>query len=136
MKKIMAILTMMLLVLAFGTAYAGTTDILDPSHNAGYVDPETGAANLPASQPLFMESGSAAGGMSMPDTFMNYIDPSKVPGYVDDSGNANIAPTGFRTFRAGGSAAGGIGMVPDTLTNYVDPSSLPGYVDRETGVVY
>jgi hypothetical protein len=140
MKKIISILTIMGFVLAFGTAYAwiggdagSLVNTLDPSKVPGYVDSETGAATLQASAPLFMERGSAAGGINMgADTFVNYIDPSRVPGYVDsETGAANIEVRTFREFKAGGSAAGGIGMGHDTLINLIDPSTVPGYVELE-----
>jgi hypothetical protein len=120
MKKMISILTVMGFVLAFGTAYAATDsliNILDPSTVPGYTDIETGVA-LPAPAPLFVERGSAAGGMnSEPDTFLNYIDPSKVIGFVDpETGVLNATP---KAFMVRGSAAGGIGMEHDTLPNYI-----------------
>jgi hypothetical protein len=142
MKKILSILTIVGLVLAFGTAYAevdSLINILDPSSVPGYVDLETGAATLPAPQALFTERGSAAGGMGIePDTFLRYIDPSTVPGYVNLETGVVVStrgPTAFREFQARGSAAGGIGMEPDTFPNYIDPSRMSGYVDLETGVI-
>jgi hypothetical protein len=112
MKNIISILTVIVVVLAFGTAYGEVNSTLDPSKVPGYVDMETGAAILPA-QPLFVAHGSAAGGMGTEtDILLNYIDPSTVPGHVD---------LGFREFKASGSAAGGIGMVDDTLLNYIEP---------------
>ncbi len=130
MKKLIAIVTITGFVLAFGTAYAefdSLINTLDPSSVPGYVDPETGAATLPAPQALFIDRGSAAGGMSTaPDTFMNYINPSRVPGYVDpETGVVSTGPTAFKEFR--GSAAGGARIEPDTFLNYIDPSRISGY---------
>ena len=138
MKRIVSILIMAGLVLAFGTAYAAEADslifTLDPSKVPGYVELETGAATLPAPKPLFIDRGAAAGGISMEhDTLLNYIDPSKVPGFVDpETGVVTQLP---RTFTAQGMAAGGISREHDTFMNYIDPSRVPGYVEPETGVV-
>jgi len=136
MKNILSLLTGIVLVLAFGTAYTAVAGIyadslinaLDPSKVPGYVDVETGAATLPAEKATFTERGSAAGGIGMVhDTFLNYIDPSKVPGFVDlETGVVSSEPTAFK---AGGSAAGGIGMERDTFLNYIDPGRVARHMN-------
>lgn len=138
MKKFISMVAAVGFVLALGAAYSqadSLLDTLDPSKVPGFVELETGAATLPASQPFIMERGSAAGGMSIEhDTFLNYIDPSRVAGYVDPETGA--VSTGRVTFTAKGSAAGGIGMEHDTFLNYIVPSKERGYVDPDTGAIY
>ena len=145
MKKKTTILTIMAVVLAFGTAYAeiGRTmssagedtflNYLDPTSYPGYMNPDTGIVT--PDPKAITARGSAAGGVSMEpeDTFLNYLDPTSYPGYMNpDTGIVTPDP---KAMTARGSAAGGVSMEPeDTFLNYLDPSNEHGKVNTETGV--
>jgi len=123
MRKILSLTIMMMVVLAFGAAYAGEgmgswrdadtfLNYIDPSTgrtaplDTGWVPEETGAA------------GSAAGGFTeVQESLIIDIDPSYGLTAPLDQGPS---PEGTGV---GGSAAGGMRDDADSFVHYIDPST-------------
>lgn len=79
MKKMLVLMFMGVLVLAFGMAYAGEKAVEPKDTLINYLDPSSVEAEVATGHMEATVSGEAAGGFrGEADTFLNYIDPSRM----------------------------------------------------------
>jgi hypothetical protein len=125
MRKILSLTIMMMVVLAFGVAYAaeGMYNWRDADTFLNYIDPSTGRT-APLDTGFVPEEtsavGSAAGGVSVlvvEESLLFDINPNEGMTAPLDTGPF---PEGTGI---GGSAAGGMSDKADSFIHYIDPSA-------------